>query len=360
MKKYTFFIVAILLAFSTCVQAAETSNSQFNNDHDKISKPNITSNNQPIAVYNHAVPSTLPVDPSVVESPITLKTMGSTLSGTLAMPKDANGKVPVVLIIPGAGSVDRNGNDPSVDLNANTYKLLAYALGKAGIASVRYDKRMIGQSTSGDKEKNLSFEDYIDDATSLLNMLAEDERFSKIIIAGHGQGALVGAIATNEEPVKGYISLEGAGEPEFTMLTNAMKSQPQYKANDINRMLDSLKRGKTWDNIDISLYSIARPSIQPFIMSWCRYDPQREIKKLKMPVLIIQGTTDLEVSVDNGNKLKSAARSSAVYTVIRGMNFVLKDAPEDREKNLATYKDPNLPLNQDMVKAVVDFIQELK
>jgi len=299
-------------------------------------------------------------DPSVTESPVTLKTMGSTLSGTLAMPKDANGKVPVVLIVPGAGSVDRDGNDAGTGFSANTYRLLAYALGKAGIASLRYDKRMVGQSTSGDKEKNLSFEDYVDDATSLLNMLAEDERFSKIIIAGHGQGALVGAIATNEEPIKGYISLEGAGDPEATMLTNAMKSQPEYKANDIKRMLDSLKKGKTWDNIDISLYPIARPSIQPFVMSWCRYDPQREIKKLKMPVLIIQGTADLEIGVENGNKLKSAAKSSAQYAIIRGMNHVLKDAPENKDKNLATYKDPTLPLNQELVKTVVDFIQGLK
>jgi pimeloyl-ACP methyl ester carboxylesterase len=430
MKKSTFLIVAILLAFRLYAQGAPahynevlgkfvsyynagqpdsifsmfspemkvalpqdkfaSTTAQLRDQLGRINKADLVSYNQPIAVYKarfrsvtyllnlalnsngqitglflkpdeeKSASSSLPVDPSVVETPVTLKTMGSTLSGTLAMPKDASGKVPVVLIISGAGSVDRDGNSPNADLNANTYRMLAYALGKAGIASLRYDKRLVGQSTSGDKEKNLSFEDYVDDATSLLSMLAEDERFSKIVIAGHGQGALVGAIATNEEPIKGYISLEGAGDPEYTMLTNAMKSQPDYKANDIKRMLDSLKKGKTWDKIDISLYSIARPSIQPFIMSWCRYDPQREIKKLKMPVLIIQGTTDLEVGVDNGNKLKANAKSGATYTLIRGMNCVLKDAPADRDKNLATYKDPELPLNQEMVTAVITFIQGLK
>jgi hypothetical protein len=339
MKKSAFLIFAILLAFGIYAEAAPANYTE---------------------THNQSVASAKQADPPVTESPITLKTMGSTLSGTLAMPRDINGKVPVVLIIAGAGSVNRDGNDPNNDLNTNAYKMLAYALGKAGIASLRYDKRMVGQSTSGDKEKNLSFEDYIDDATSLLNMLSSDERFSKIIIAGHGQGALVGAIATNEEPVKGYISLEGAGEPEATMLTNTMKSQPEYKANDIKRMLDSLRKGKTWDGIDISLYPIARPSIQPFVMSWCRYDPLREIRKLKMPVLIIQGTTDLEVVESNGYKLKSAAKSSAQLTIIRGMNFILKDAAADRDKNLATYKDPTLPLNQELVSTVVSFIQGLK
>lgn len=339
MRKSAFIVFAILLAFGVQTQAAPSSYTE---------------------TPSQFTASAAQADPPVTESPITLKTMGSTLSGTLAMPKDANGKVPIVLIIAGAGSVNRDGNDANNDLNANTYKMLAYALGKAGIASLRYDKRMVGQSTSGDQEKNLSFEDYVDDATSLLNMLSGDERFSKIIIAGHGQGALVGAIATNEEPVKGYISLEGAGDPEAIMLTNAMKSQPEYKANNIKRMLDSLRKGKTWDGIDISLYPIARPSIQPFVMSWCRYDPLREIRKLKMPVLIIQGTTDLEITEPNGYKLKSAAKSSAQLTIIRGMNFMLKDAPADRDKNLATYKDPALPLNQEMVNTVVTFIQGLK
>lgn len=300
-----------------------------------------------------------PTDPAVTESPVTLKTMGCTLAGTLTMPKNPSGKIPVVLIVPAAGSINRDGNDASVGVNTNAYQMLAYALGEAGIASLRYDKRMVGQTTSEDKEKNLTFDDYVDDATSLLNMLADDERFSKIIVAGHGQGALVGMLATNQEPVKGYISLEGAADPEYIMLTNSMKSQPDYKANDIKRMLDSLKKGKTWDKIDISLYPIARPSLQPLIMSWCRFEPAREIKKLKMPVLIVQGNTDLEVPLDNGVKLK-AAKSNAIYAVIRGMNFELKAATPDRDKNLATYNDPNLPLHPDLAKALTDFIQGLK
>ncbi len=303
--------------------------------------------------------TTTPVDPSVTESPIALKTMAGSIAGTLTMPKTVNGKIPVVLIIAGAGVTDRDGNCKNPVITANSYQLLATALGKAGIASLRYDKRMVGQSVSADKENQMRFEDYVDDATALIGMLNDDGRFSKIIIAGHGQGALVGMMSVPDEPIKGFISLEGAGDPADKLLTEQMKSQPSYLGDEFKSMLDTLRKGKITDNIDPALYYIARPSIQMFLMSWCRYDPQREIKKVKMPMLIIQGTNDLLYPITQGLKLKSA-KSNATYSIVRGMNYVLKDAPTDREPNLATYQKPDLPLNQEMVTDVVDFINGLK
>lgn len=295
-------------------------------------------------------------DPSVTESSIVLKALAGTIYGTLTMPKDARGKVPVVLIIGGSGNTDRNGNGPLI--NTNTYKLLAYALGKAGIASVRYDKRMIGQSVGTQKESDLRFEDYSDDAVGFINMLSDDERFSKVIVAGHSEGSLIGMLACHDEPVKGFISLDGAGEPAEKILTEQMKSQPGYASEGLKKVLDSLKRGKINPNVDPSLYGLLRPSIQMYIMSWCRYDPTVEIRKVKCPILIVQGTTDMQVSVDNAMKLKSA-KSSATLLLIRGMSHILKDGPPDREANLATYKDPNLPLNTEMVTGVIDFITKL-
>ena len=305
---------------------------------------NITSNNA--------------VDPSLVETPITVKTLVGTISGTLTTPKDVSGKIPVVIIIPGTGPIDRDGNS-TTGLNTNMYKLLAEALGKSGIASVRYDRRMVGQSTGNQKESELRFEDNVDDVVSIIDLLTSDERFSKIVIAGHSEGALVGMLATTEEPIKGFISLEGAGYPGEKILTDQMKNQPQYMADGIKNILDSLKRGKINPNVDPQLYSIARPSVQFYMMSWCRYDPTQVIRKLKMPILLIQGTTDLQVTVDNGQKLKSA-KSNAYLMIIRGMNYVLKTAPADKEPNLATYKQPDLPLNTEMVTDIVDFIQKLK
>lgn len=307
--------------------------------------------------YQEQITSTLPADPSVVESDIILKTLSGTLYGTLTMPKDAKGKVPVVLIIAGSGPTDRNGNN-TMGLNTNTYKLLAYALGKAGIASVRYDKRMVGQSVGTQKEADLRFEDFSDDAVGFINMLNDDARFSKVIVAGHSEGSLIGMLACHDEPVKGFISLAGAGQPAEKILTEQMKSQPGYASEGLKKVLDSLKRGKINPNVDPSLYGLLRPSIQMYIMSWCRYDPTVEIRKVKCPILIVQGTNDMQVSVDNATKLKNA-KSSAILLIVRGMSHILKDGPAEKEANLATYKDPNLPLNTEMVTGVIDFINKL-
>jgi len=298
-----------------------------------------------------------PVDPSLVETPITVKTMVGTLSGTLTMPKDAQGKIPVVIIIPGYGAIDRDGNGNG--FNTNMYKLLAYGLGKSGIATLRYDRRMVGKSTANQKEKDTRFEDNVDDVVSLIEMLANDERFSKVILAGHSEGALVGMLATHDEPVKGFISIEGAGYAGEKILTDEMKNQPGFMAEGLKNILDSLKRGKTNPNVDPQLYNILRPSLQFYIMSWCRYDPTQEIRRLKMPILLLQGTADLKVTPDNGQKLR-ASKSSAIFMPERGMNYVLKNAPTDKDPNLATYKQPDLPLNAELIRDIVDFIGKLK
>jgi pimeloyl-ACP methyl ester carboxylesterase len=302
--------------------------------------------------------STIPADPSVTEAPISLKTLAGTISGTLAMPKHAEGKIPVVLIIAGSGPTDRDGNS-TAGLNTNMYKMLAVALAKNGIASVRYDKRMVGKSVSAaDKESELRFEDYVEDAISLEKMLAADDRFSKIIVFGHSEGSLVGMLSSIDEPVKGFISAAGAGDSADKILTEQMKTKPPYIVDGFKRVLDSLRRGRIYKDVDPGLYFIARPSIQKYLMSWCRYNPKLEIKKLKIPILILQGTTDIQVSVGQAEMLKKA-KSEASLVIITGMSHILKEGPEDKEKNEATYNNPDLPLKPEMVTAVLDFIKKV-
>jgi len=307
------------------------------------------------AAASTAAGTTIATDPSLVESPVTVKTLLGSISGTLAIPKDASGKVPLVLIIAGSGPTDRDGNSPKLGLHANVYKMIANELGKKDIASLRYDKRLVGQSTTSIKENEIRFEDYVEDAAALLNMLSSDERFSRIIILGHSEGSLVGMMASLDEPIKGFISVAGAGDSADKILTEQMKAQPAFISEGFNRMLDSLKRGKTTDNIDPALYFIARPSIQKYLMSWFRYNPQREIRKVKAPVLIIQGTTDLQVTVGDAEKLKKA-KSDAILDIIPNMNHVLKEAPADKEKNKATYNEPDLPLKPEFVTAITNFV----
>jgi len=303
-------------------------------------------------------PVALADDPSLIETPVSQKILSGSISGTLTMPKSVNGKIPVVLIIAGSGPTDRDGNN-NMGLNTNTYKMLATALGKSGIASLRYDKRMVGKSISSIKEKELHFDDYIDDAIALINLLHDDPRFSKVIVLGHSEGSLVGMIAAFDQPVNAFISVSGTAQTADKIITEQLKNSPDYSRIGMRSILDSLRKGKFTDQVDPSLYALARPSVQPYLLSWMFRDPVREIHKLKIPVLILHGTSDLQVQVTDAEKLKKA-KSDAVLTIIPNMNHVLKDAPVDRDKNMATYKDPTLPLKPELVTAITGFIEKLK
>jgi len=323
MKKYSLFIIMLLFALKTLAQLGAG------------------------------------IDPSLSESPISVKTLSGVIAGSLVMQKNVPGKVPLVLIIGDAGPTDRDGNNAKAGIAGNTYKLLANGLGLKGIATIRYDKRLVGLSESKTKESQLHFEDYDDDVVSLINMLSDDPRFSKIILLGHGEGSLVAMLASIDQPVKGIILAEGAADKGETILFNEMKSKPKLLADEFKTVMDSLKKGKTTDNIDPSLYFIIRPSVQPFLMSWCRYEPLRGVKSLKVPILIIQGTTDLQIPASNGERLKKA-KSDAVLLTVKGMNHILKDAPADPDQNMATYAKPDLPLSADMITGVVNFVDKIK
>eukprot|EP01037_Dinobryon_pediforme_P003753 gene3753-3799_t len=295
------------------------------------------------------------LDASLTESPVSVKTLSGTVEGQLVMPKNTSGKIPLVIIIADAGPTDLNGNNVKTGVAGNTYKLLANDLGKKGIATVRYDKRLVGQSVSKTKESQLHIEDYSDDVVSLMSTFTDDQRFSKIILFGHGEGALVALIAGYEQPQKGFILAEGFADRGEKIIADEMKTKPKFLADEVKAIMDSLKKGKTTATVDPSIYFIARPNIQPFIMSWCRYDPIHAVKTAKVPVMIIQGTTDLQVPVNNGERFKKA-KSEATYLQVSNMNHILKEAPADPEQNVATYDKGNLPIKPEVITGIVDFI----
>ena len=107
------------------------------------------------------------------------------------------------------------------------------------------------------------------------------------------------------------------------------------------------------------LNSLFRPSVQPYLISWIKYDPPKEIAKLKIPVLIVQGTTDIQISIVDANQLAKAL-PTATLLIIDGMNHILKPAPSDRQMNLMTYSQPDLPIKPELVKGILSFLKASK
>ena len=291
-------------------------------------------------------------------SPVSLVTPAGTLYGTLELPSTDN-LIPVFLIISGSGPTDRDGNSAMLPGKNNSLKMLAGALAENGFASVRYDKRGIGESKdAGLNEQELRFDDFVDDAVAWVTQLRNDVRFSDVGIIGHSEGSLIGMLATAITNAGAFISLEGAGRPANEIIQEQLAGQTGSIVAEVNRINAELKAGKTVGDIDPKLYSLFRPGIQPYMISWYKYDPAVEIARLTCPVLIVLGTTDIQVKQADAELLK-AAKPDAVYALINGMNHVLKDAPVDRVENLATYSNPDLPLSADLLNALMKFFKNV-
>ena len=273
------------------------------------------------------------------------------LYGTLTVPI-LKGTFPVALIIAGSGPTDRNGNN--AQMKNNSLQLLAHELAAQGIASLRYDKRGIGASKDAlISEENLRFENYAEDAKAWAAQLKADSRFRKLIIMGHSEGSLLGLLACEQADV--FVSLAGPGRPIDVILKEQLAVQLKGKKKLLRAAdegISKLKKGELVGDAPEELFSLFRPSIQPYLISWMKYDPAVEISKLKIPVIIIQGTTDLQVQVKDAELLHAASPSSR-YIIIEGMNHIFKLAPSDREKNIETYSNPELPLAEELLRTLL-------
>lgn len=291
------------------------------------------------------------------ESDLVLKNSTGDIYGTLTVP--INPKIsPLVLIIAGSGPTDRNCNSELTRLKTNAYKMLAEKLAENGISTLRFDKKGIGESKSTIKSENdLKIETYVNDVVGWITLLESDSRFSKIILLGHSEGSLIGMIASQQKNIAAFISVAGVGTPanEFMKKQYKPKLPPALYAQ-VESIIDSLRRGKRVNNIPTGqLYIPFRASVQPYLISWFKYDPTALINKLTCPALVVQGDKDLQVGIEEAQKLAQASHSGKLL-MIHDMNHVLKTISGDMQENIASYSNPRLPVNEELVSRIVNFI----
>lgn len=288
------------------------------------------------------------------ETPAVLKINNDQIFGTLTVP-DGVKKCPVALIIAGSGPTDRNGNNSM--MKNNSLKMLAEELAKNGIASLRFDKRGIGESKkSAVAESSLVFENYTEDVKSWINYLKQDKRFTQLTVIGHSEGSLIGMIASAK--ANKFVSIAGAGESADKLIKTQIASKSNKQIEDMTfPIIDSLKAGNKVNKVDPLLNSLFRASIQPYLISWFKYDPQTEIKKLTIPVLIIQGNNDLQVSVKDAENL-SKAKANSELVIVDKMNHIMKIIDGDQKANMESYNNETLPISETLVHKIVSFIKK--
>jgi len=280
-----------------------------------------------------------------------------TMSGQLETPL-GEGPFPLMIIIAGSGPTDQDGNSPALPGKNNSLKMLAEDLAAKGVASIRYDKRGIGQNADlVGKEEDLRFNHYIDDAAAWVQFAKNDERFSKVGIIGHSEGSLLGMVAAEKTDADAFISIAGAGRPIDQILIEQLEAQlPENLMTETNGILDQLKQGKQVRTVSLELQSVFRPSVQPYMISWLNYEPSERLQKLNVPILIVNGNRDIQVPASDA-KLLHIAKKDSELLIVENMNHIMKVAPEDHEGNIATYSNPELPLAKGLMDGIIRFLK---
>jgi len=267
---------------------------------------------------------------------------------------------PVIVIVPGSGPTDRDGNNP-LGVKAAPYRLLAEKLSGMGVSTLRIDKRgMFGSKAAIADPANVTFAEYAADARAWAAKARELSGAKCAWVGGHSEGALVALVAGQQsEGLCGVISISGSGRPIGVVLREQLRANPANAAllAQAETAISTLEQGGTVDasKLPAPLLPLFHPTVQPFIRDWMTYDPAKLAAALKLPLLIVQGGRDVQVGIADAEALHAAQPTSELQVVAEA-NHVLKAVPDgDRAANIASYGDEALPLAPAIAEAIAGF-----
>lgn len=300
--------------------------------------------------------------PVMAQEPVASEVVVDHIAATVLEPAGVTARNGVV-IIAGSGATDRNGNGIG-GLNTDAYKRLAEALAKAGIASVRYDKRGVGASKrdpAGEDiaEAKLTIADFVADAARMSRWLAKRPGVTSVSLIGHSEGGLIASLAAKEAGARRLVVLTAPGRPFGVILRMQLDRQalPVELREDIDRVLGALEAGSEIGSVPAPLQGLFRPSVQPFLRSIVTLDPAKLLAAAGLPTLIVGGGNDIQIGRLDFNALVEA-RAGAASLWLPRMTHTLKEVSDDDPAQAKAYTDPSLPLMPGLADRLASFLQE--
>ena len=271
----------------------------------------------------------------------------------LSTPSDVE-RPPAALLIAGSGSTDHDGNGPQI--KPATLKKLSEQLAALKIATLRYDKRGAGGwKPEFGRPEDFRFKDYVDDAAALVDYLRSGGKFSRVVVVGHSEGGLVAILTARRVKVDRLILLVTAARRQGDLLKAQLEKTLAPEAREpFVKAIDAIMAGQIVDPPPAGMPM--PPAMQPGIASGFLEDPVLPLKQLDLPTLIIGGGRDRQVARLDFAAL-GAASPAAKTLWLADMNHVLVDVTDDAD-DLAAYKQPERPLDGELVETVAAFISQ--
>lgn len=298
------------------------------------------------------------IDVNYKQEIATLDFQEGNLKGRLMLPNSDNHET-LVVIIPGSGLMDLNGNI-APDSNPNSLLMVAEFLADSGYYSLRYDKRGVGENSELiSSESDIDFHNAIDDVVNWVNMYREDSRIKHIVLFGHSEGALIGSqVSIMLDDIDGFISVAGMAMSTEQIMLEEIKAKDEELYREAIPIVHELKTGNMVTRIPFDLFDYLRPSIQPYLISMFSYSPLEIARQIRVPTLILHGDQDFEVDISHA-KLLHQEISCSKLALITGMNHVLKPTSKDITENRATYTNKNLPIHEKLKEEILLFLNAI-
>ncbi len=280
------------------------------------------------------------------------------LSGAILRPPSSN---TAILIIPGSGPTDRDGNN-RLGVKGSPYKLLAEGLARRGVTTVRVDKRgMFGSAHAIADANAVTIGDYAGDVHAWIKVIREKVGVPCVWVAGHSEGGLV-ALASSQNPdgFCGLILLAAPGRPAGEVLQDQLqlalgKGPILQQATSAIRALEAGRHPNVY-SMHPALQQLFAPPTQGLLISIFSYDPARLIEGFHKPVLILQGERDLQVSVGDAKRLKEASPAAKLVLLPDANHFFKTVKTADKAANMATYTKPGVPLEPRAADEIAEFV----
>ncbi|MFL5502171.1 MAG: alpha/beta hydrolase family protein [Gemmatimonadaceae bacterium] len=278
---------------------------------------------------------------------------GTTLGGTMTLPRGVSSPVPVVVTITGSGQQDRDEFIPIAG-GFRPFRQVADVLSNRGIAVLRLDDRGIG-SSNGNPMTSTSA-DFADDIRAAVTYLQSRREIdpSRIALVGHSEGAIIAPmVAANDKRIKALVLLAGPADNGRKII----EYQQRYSI-DHDAAIAADTRRATYRMAAATLDSAA--AMNPWLKFFLSYAPDSTARKVKVPVLILQGATDRQVPAEQAEKLGAAIRAGGnrdvTVRVFPGLNHLFI---ADAEGNPANYSRlTSNQVDEAVLGAIADWLGE--